>query len=188
MPDKLGDCRALKNFWVKGNKITGQLPAGVAVLPELEYLDLHANEMSGPLPTVWNTPKLKILRAEDNRISGELPGQLLRQPLLEEFFIHNNELAGSIPTSLNPNLRAVLLANNKLTGTIPAEFGKLKKLTDLRLNRNQLSGAIPDFSGATALQVLRLDYNGLVGPIPAGLAKRLMVFDASHNPGLAPVK
>ena len=35
MPDKLGDCRALKNFWVKGNKITGQLPAGVAVLPEL---------------------------------------------------------------------------------------------------------------------------------------------------------
>ena len=188
MPDKLGDCRALKNFWVKGNKITGQLPAGVAVLPELEYLDLHANEMSGPLPTVWNTPKLKIVRAEDNRISGELPGQLLRQPLLEEFFIHNNELAGSIPTSLNPNLRAVLLANNKLTGTIPAEFGKLKKLTDLRLNRNQLSGSIPDFSGATALQVLRLDYNRLVGPIPDGLAKRLMVFDASHNPGLAPAR
>jgi hypothetical protein len=188
MPDKLGDCRALKNFWVKGNKITGQLPAGVAVLPELEYLDLHANDMSGPLPTVWNTPKLKIVRAEDNRISGELPGQLLRQPLLEEFFIHNNELAGSIPTSLNPNLRAVLLANNKLTGTIPAEFGKLKKLTDLRLNRNQLSGAIPDFSGATSLQVLRLDYNQLAGPIPDGLAKRLMVFDASHNPGLAPPK
>lgn len=116
------------------------------------------------------------------------PGQLLRQPLLEEFFIHNNELAGSIPTSLNPNLRAVLLANNKLTGTIPAEFGKLKKLTDLRLNRNQLSGSIPDFSGATALQVLRLDYNRLVGPIPDGLAKRLMVFDASHNPGFEPVK
>ena len=82
----------------------------------------------------------------------------------------------------------MLLANNKLTGTIPAEFGKLKKLTDLRLNRNQLSGSIPDFSGATALQVLRLDYNRLVGPIPDGLAKRLMVFDASHNPGLAPVK
>ena len=185
MPDKLGDCRALKNFWVKGNKITGQLPGGVAVLPELEYLDLHANEMSGPLPTVWNTPKLKIVRAEDNRISGELPSQLLRQPLLEELFIHNNELTGSIPTSLNPNLRAVLLANNKLTGPIPAEFGKLKKLSDLRLNRNQLSGSIPDFSGATALQVLRLDYNRLVGPIPEGLARRLMVFDASHNPGLA---
>lgn len=188
MPDKLGDCRALKNLWVKGNKITGQLPAGVAVLPELEYLDLHANEMSGPLPTIWNTPKLKIMRAEDNRISGELPAQLLRQPLLEEFFIHNNELSGPIPASLNPNLRAVLLANNKLTGTIPAEFGKLKKLTDLRLNRNQLSGSIPDFDGATSLQVLRLDYNRLVGPFPNGLAKRLMVFDASHNAGLEPAK
>jgi len=188
LPDKLGDCRALKNLWVKGNKITGKLPDSVAVLPELEYLDLHANEMSGPLPSAWNTPKLKIVRAEDNRISGELPGQLLRQPLLEEFFIHNNELSGSIPTSLNPNLRAVLLGNNKLTGSIPAEFGKLKKLTDLRLNRNQLSGSIPDFAGATSLQVLRLDHNRLTGSIPSGLAKRLMVFDASHNPGLEPAK
>ena len=107
---------------MKGNKITGRLPDSVAVLPELEYLDLHANEMSGPLPTVWNTPKLKIVRAEDNRISGALPAQMLRQPILEEIFIHNNELRGSIPTTLSP-LRAVMLANNKLTGPVPEEFG-----------------------------------------------------------------
>ncbi len=184
LPDKLGDCRALRNLWIKGNKVTGRLPDSVATLPELEYLDIHANDMAGPLPAIWNTPKLKIFRGEDNRISGELPAQLLRQPLLEELFLHNNELSGAIPTTLNPNLRAVLLANNKLSGAVPEEFGRLKKLTDLRLNRNQLSGSIPNFAGATALQVLRLDYNRLAGPIPDGLAKRLMVFDASHNPGL----
>ena len=111
-----------QNLWVKGNKITGRLPDSVAVLPELEYLDLHANEMSGPLPTVWNTPKLKIVRAEDNRISGALPAQMLRQPILEEIFIHNNELSGMIPTTLGPSLRAVILANNKLTGPVPEEF------------------------------------------------------------------
>ncbi|HXT64931.1 MAG TPA: hypothetical protein VN696_17950 [Pyrinomonadaceae bacterium] len=184
LPDKLGDCRALKNLWIKGNKVTGRLPDSVATLPELEYLDIHANDMTGPLPAIWNTPKLKIFRGEDNRISGELPAQLLRQPLLEELFLHNNELSGPIPTTLEPNLRAVLLANNKLSGAIPEEFGKLKKLTDLRLHRNQLSGSIPDFAGATALQVLRLDYNRLAGPVPDGLAKRLMVFDASHNAGV----
>ena len=184
LPAKLGDCRALKNLWLKGNKVTGVLPDSVAVLPELEYLDIHANEMSGPLPTIWNTPKLKIFRGEDNRISGELPAQLMRQPMLEELFLHNNELAGAIPHSLSGNLRAVLLANNKLAGAIPEEFGKLKKLTDLRLNRNELTGSIPDFAGASALQVLRLDYNRLTGAIPDGLAKRLMVFDASHNSGL----
>jgi Leucine-rich repeat (LRR) protein len=155
------------------------------LLPVLEYLDIHANEMSGPLPTAWNTPKLKIFRGEDNHISGELPAQLMRQPLLEELFLHNNELTGTIPNSLSPNLRAVLLANNKLSGSVPQEFGQLKKLTDLRLNRNQISGQIPvTFTSAAALQVLRLDHNRLVGSIPNGLAKRLMVFDASNNPGL----
>jgi Leucine-rich repeat (LRR) protein len=83
----------------------------------------------------------------------------------------------------------VLLSNNKLSGPIPEEFGKLKKLTDLRLNRNELSGQIPaSLLDAPALQVLRLDNNRLAGTIPNGLGKRLMVFDASHNPGLDPAK
>ncbi|HKO96839.1 MAG TPA: hypothetical protein VJU86_07605 [Pyrinomonadaceae bacterium] len=189
LPEALGECRALKNLWLKGNKITGRLPDSVALLPELEYLDIHANEMIGPLPTVWNTPKLKIFRGEDNHLSGALPAQLLRQPMLEDLFLHNNELTGTLPSTLSPDLRAVILANNKLTGPVPAEFGGLKKLTDLRLNRNQLSGPIPaSLANATALQVLRLDHNTLVGPIPNGLAKRLMVFDASHNPGLEPAR
>lgn len=189
LPDKLGECRALKNLWVKGNKLTGRLPDSVAVLPELEYLDVHANDLSGPLPTIWDTPKLKIFRAEDNRISGALPEQLFRQPRLEEIFLHNNELTGTIPTSLSANLRALLLANNRLSGPVPNEMGTLQKLTDLRLNRNQLSGPIPaSLAGAASLQVLRLDNNRLVGPIPIGLARRLMVFDASHNPGLEPAQ
>lgn len=189
LPDGLGECRALKNLWLKGNKITGRLPDPVAVLPELEYLDIHANDMSGSLPTIWNTPKLKIIRAEDNRISGALPEQLFRQPRLEQVYLHNNELTGTLPTSLSASLSHMLLANNSLSGPVPEEMGRLKKLTDLRLNRNQLSGPIPaSLAGAASLQVLRLDHNRLVGPIPAGLAKRLMVFDASHNPGLEPAR
>jgi len=185
LPDGLGQCRALKNLWIKGNKVTGRLPDSVATLPVLEYLDLHANDMSGPLPTVWNTPKLRIFRAEDNRISGELPAQLLRQPSLEEFFIHNNDLTGKIPNTLSANLHTVMMANNHLSGPIPEEFGTLKKLTDLRLNRNELTGTIPkSFATAPALQVLRLDNNRLTGSVPPDLAKRLMVFDASNNPGL----
>jgi len=185
LPDGLGQCRALKNLWIKGNKVTGRLPDSVATLPELEYLDLHANDMSGPLPANWNTPKLRIFRAEDNQISGELPAQLLAQPSLAEFFVHNNALTGKIPNTLSANLRAVLMANNHLSGAIPEEFGILKKLTDLRLNRNQLTGPIPkSLASAPALQVLRLDNNRLVGSVPADLAKRLMVFDASNNPGL----
>ena len=185
LPDGLGNCRALKNLWLKGNKISGRLPDSVAILPELEYLDIHANDFSGPLPAVWNTPKLKIFRGDDNRISGPLPEQLLRQPSLEQVFLHNNELTGPLPAPSSPNLGSLLLANNKLSGPIPDEMGRLKELTDLRLNRNQLSGRIPaSFASAASLQVLRLDYNRLSGPIPPGLARRLMIFDVSHNPGM----
>jgi Leucine-rich repeat (LRR) protein len=146
---------------------------------------VHANELSGPLPTVWNAPKLKIFRAEDNRISGAIPGQLLRQPALEQVFLLNNELTGPIPTPLGANLKSLLLANNKLSGPIPAELGRLTKLVDLRLNRNQFSGAIPpSLTNAPALQVLRLDHNRLSGPVPAALAARRMLFDASHNPDM----
>jgi hypothetical protein len=187
LPEKLGECRALQNLWLKGNKITGRLPDSVARLPELEYLDVHANEMSGALPAVWNTPKLKIFRADDNHLSGALPAQLLRQPLLEHLFLHNNELSGTLPNQLSQNLSILMLARNKLSGPIPAELGKLKKLTDLRLNRNQLSGPIPgSFTGAASLQVLRLDHNRLSGPIPSGLATRLAVFDVSNNPDVTP--
>ena len=102
--------------------------------------------MSGPLPTIWNTPKLKIVRAEDNRISGDLPAQLLRQPLLEELFIHNNELSGSIPTSLNPNLRAVLLANNKLTRPDSGRVWKAKENSPTcGLIETNSRDQIPDF-------------------------------------------
>jgi Leucine-rich repeat (LRR) protein len=141
--------------------------------------------MSGALPEIWNTPKLKIFRADDNRISGALPAQLLRQPLLEHVFLHNNEVTGTIPNTLSPSLSILMLTNNKLSGPIPEELAKLKKLVDLRLNRNQLSGTIPpSFLEAASLQVLRLDHNQLTGPIPAGLAKRLITFDASNNPGV----
>jgi Leucine-rich repeat (LRR) protein len=184
LPDKLGECRALQNLWLKGNKVTGRLPDSVALLPALEYLDIHANDMSGALPENWNTPKLKIFRADDNRISGALPAQLLRQPLLEHVFLHNNEVSGTIPITFSPNLSILMLTNNKLSGPIPETLGNLKKLKDLRLNRNHLAGTIPDFAEATSLQVLRLDHNQLSGPIPAGLAKRLTTFDASNNPGV----
>ena len=93
----LGTCRALKNLWLKGNKLTGRIPDSVALLPELEYLDVHANELSGSLPRDWDAPKLKIFRGEDNEISGQLPASLLRQPDLEQVFLHNNRLRGPLP-------------------------------------------------------------------------------------------
>ena len=150
---------------------------------------MHANDLSGPLPAVWDTPKLKIFRAEDNRISGALPGALLRQPALEQVFLHNNELTGAIPATLGANVKSLLLGNNRLSGGIPAELGELKKLTDLRLNRNQLTGPIPaSLANAPALQVLRLDHNRLSGAVPAGVAQRHMLFDASHNPAMQAVR
>jgi hypothetical protein len=130
--------------------------------------------LSGPLPTNWNTPKLKIFRGEDNGITGALPEQLFQQRNLEQVFLHSNKLSGPLPGTLSAaaNLHSVLLAHNILSA-------------DPRLNKNQLSRSIPDsLAGAASLQVLRLDDNRLTGPVPEGLADHLTVFDVSGNPGL----
>ena len=39
-----------------------RLPDSVAMLPKLEYLDIHANQISGPLPAKWDTyPRKNVL-------------------------------------------------------------------------------------------------------------------------------
>lgn len=40
---------------LKGNELTGRLPARWARLAALERLALDANALTGPLPPAWNT-------------------------------------------------------------------------------------------------------------------------------------
>ena len=89
--------------------------------------------MSGPLPAIWNTPKLQIFRAEDNRISGALPEQLLRLRYahraargaltvrqiekLAARRAQGKQLQPPSPPQLDPNMRSALEELQRHLGT-----------------------------------------------------------------------
>ena len=85
----------------------GSLPSEISGLTELEWLALHDNDLTGPIPRVnweifvpnWND----VLWLSGNQLTGEIPAEL-------------GDLA---------NLQTIcVLDNNQLTGEMPAELGR----------------------------------------------------------------
>jgi hypothetical protein len=52
------------------NSLSGALPASAATSPRLFLLDLHGNNLSGPLPEAWSGPRLQMVMLEDNALTG----------------------------------------------------------------------------------------------------------------------
>nr|XP_027120341.1 probable leucine-rich repeat receptor-like protein kinase At1g35710 [Coffea arabica] len=102
-------------------------------LPNLEYLDLSLNEISGSIPPVI----------------GPIPPEIGNLKALESLSLSENNLTGSIPKSLGSttNLALLSLDRNQFSGSIPASLGNLSKLEILELHDNKLSDAIPEELG-----------------------------------------
>ena len=152
------------------NQLTGEIPAELGSLTNLERLWLAGNQLTGEIPAeLGSLTNLEGLSLNDNQLTGEIPAELGSLTNLEELFLNNNQLTGEIPAELGglSNLTRLWLQGNQLTGEIPAELGDLTSLTVLYLHNNQLTGEIPAELGS--LTHLDLQYNQLTGEIPAEL-------------------
>ena len=161
------------------NGLTGYVRGQLAGLDRLTWLDLHDNQLWGPLPVPVPDPEaggslsnLARLDLGRNWFSGSLPAGLGSLSNLTVLHLDNNQLSGEIPAGLGDlsNLTTLSLDNNQLSGEIPAELGDLSNLTLLNLSDNQLSGAIPAQLGDLSnLTQLFLHENQLSGTIPSEL-------------------
>ena len=173
IPAELGNLANLQVLSLYLNRLSGEIPAELGNLANLQVLSLYLNRLSGEIPAeLGNLTDLQELSLSVNELSGEIPAELGDLTNLQRLFLYNNELSGEIPAELGAltDLQRLFLYNNELSGEIPAELGNLANLQVLSLYLNRLSGEIPAELGAlTNLQYLYLFLNRLSGEIPAEL-------------------
>ncbi|XP_028205711.1 receptor-like protein EIX2 [Glycine soja] len=126
------------------------VPKWIFKLKKLVSLQLHGNEIQGPIPCgIRNLTLIQNLDLSGNSFSSSIPDCLYGLHRLKSLEIHSSNLHGTISDALG-NLTSLVelhLSNNQLEGTIPTSLGNLTSLFALYLSYNQLEGTIPTFLG-----------------------------------------
>jgi hypothetical protein len=155
----IGNMQRLTHLEIESNRISGELPAELGGLPNLESFYIRQNSLSFDLNNLimlnrW--PNARALWLDHNPITGTIPPELGTLTTLTSFSLTNSTLRGSIPTEMGNlvNLRRCWLYNNALTGTIPEAL-----------------------SGWVDLQVLEVYGNNLVGDMPQGICDTIAASD-----------
>ena len=132
------------------NGLSGEIPAELENLTNLQILSLSTNTLSGEIPAeLANLTNLQILSLSANTLSGEIPEELANLANLRRLDLLQNGLSGEIPAELGnlANLEWLYLHSNELSGEIPAELGDLANLQYLYLSENELRRGDPGGAG-----------------------------------------
>ncbi|XP_040367844.1 receptor-like protein EIX1 isoform X2 [Rosa chinensis] len=161
----------LQNLYLSNNRFSGPLSSFCATqAPNLEYLDISKNLLSGELPNCWmQFQELQVLNLGKNKLSGKIPSSLGNLQGIQVLRLHDNNFSGELPSLENcTRLLMVDLGNNNLSGKIPTWIGQsLPNLWTLRLRSNEFNGIIPfSLCSLAAIHVLDLSHNSISGGLP----------------------
>ncbi|EEF33525.1 serine-threonine protein kinase, plant-type, putative [Ricinus communis] len=189
LPENIANLsKKLEIFFINNNQLHGNIPAGIEVLVNLNFLYASWNKFSGTIPSsIGKLKNLRELYLNNNNFLGNIPSSLANLTNLLEIYFSYNNLQGMIPSSLAncTSLLALDLSNNILTGPIPRNLFELSYLSKfLDLSANRLHGSLPNEVGnLKQLGILALQENMLSGEIPSDLGScaSLEQLDISHN-------
>jgi len=149
-----------------------KVPAKLAELTTLRWLDLGQNKLKEVPKEVLMLKQLHYLRLDENAAIAALPDSLVVLVNLTELHLANMQ-------SLDWNQAAQVVAKMPALTTLnlqrngfryfPQAFGSCKNITDLDLSGNQLTKADPILMRLMGLQAINLRQNGLVD-VPTYLA------------------
>ena len=78
----VGEC-VIRRLYISFDRLSGEIPAEMANLAHLEYLNLNGNQLSGMIPIeLGKMPNLLYLDLSRNQLSGEIPAELGNLPNL----------------------------------------------------------------------------------------------------------
>ncbi|XLT26704.1 hypothetical protein HN873_057996 [Arachis hypogaea] len=177
-------------------KISGYLTSDIFCLPNLQKLNLGANQdIQVHVPKLnCNTFLLSILDLSECHFHGPIPSSFFNLTYLTSLILVDSFLNGSIPSSLSNlhHLVYLVLSRNNLSGKIPnlpSSLFTLTRLSQLDCSSNQIEGPLSDKVAFSNLTELFLEGNLLNGTIPSSILslKSLRTLDLSKNQFIGPI-
>ncbi|KAM3330901.1 hypothetical protein ACQJBY_027165 [Aegilops geniculata] len=171
---------------LSNNRLVGAFPDVVLRLPSLRYLDLRYNEFEGPVPKELFDLPLDAIFINSNRFRFQIPDNV-GNSRASVLVLANNDFGGCLPASvanMSGTLNEIILMNTGLKSCVPPELGMLTALTVLDVSHNQLMGAIPaELANLHSIEQLDLGHNRLSGDVPEGICHlpHLQNFTYSYN-------
>ncbi|CAN6319533.1 unnamed protein product [Urochloa humidicola] len=171
-----------------GREISAPIPAAIANLTALQSINFAYNQLYGNIPAFLGPhvlPDLGFLRLDGNRLSGSIPPTATVFNLL----LVGNNLTGQIPdTFADAEFGDLELSDNQLTGDASLLFGAKKQLNSLFLSRNRFKFDLGRVELPEAMDILEIDGNMVYGSIPAAAAARKWLsFNVSYNQLCGPI-
>jgi Leucine-rich repeat (LRR) protein len=141
------DNYAVIGLFQANQSIPGPISADLALLSDLEHLDLSFNSLIGTLPGIvgqWS--KLTHLDVSHNSLTGTVPTSVGQWSKLTHLDVSHNSLTGTVPTSVAQwtSLQVLQLSYNAFTGTLPETLLDTTDMTSFGAECTKLTGSLPD--------------------------------------------
>jgi hypothetical protein len=172
-------------------RLAGILPPSIGTLVLLEMLDLHANDLQGPIPDLSGMARLLILNLSSNRFTGPVPEGLSQLTGMKSLALAHNELRGPLPPGFSAlqYLERFHVQHNRLTGPVPAQLlarGAKIPYYEVALTGNKglcLPARMDEGVEVGRVVSLQLPNQGLHGKIPLSIGAliALIHLDLSMN-------
>ncbi|CAI0409535.1 unnamed protein product [Linum tenue] len=172
VPEWLAGNLNLEHIDLAGNNLEGGIPSGIFTLPDLKFLYLFHNELSGEIPTKVEALNLAEIDISMNNLTGSVPGEFGKLQKLEILNLFNNKLHGELPSSIGllPSLKEIKIFTNNFTGELPPEMGLHSRLEIFDIATNGFSGKLPtNLCAGGVLAGLVAQSNHLSGEVPSSI-------------------
>ncbi|XP_020888528.1 receptor-like protein 12 [Arabidopsis lyrata subsp. lyrata] len=208
-PEFLRTQHKMANLDISNNKINGQVPGWLWMLPNLEYVNLSNNTFNGfqkLTKPVWQ-PSMSYLFGSNNNFTGNIPsfictlrsltvldlstnkfnGSIPRclgnfSSTLQALNLRKNHLCGGFPENISRSVKSLDVGHNQLVGKLPRSLVRISSLEVLNVESNRINDTFPFWlRSLQELQVLVLRSNAFHGPIQQTGFSKLRIIDISHN-------
>ncbi|KAE9445082.1 hypothetical protein C3L33_23020, partial [Rhododendron williamsianum] len=166
IPGFIGNNTWLLFLAMAGNQLEGPIPLEFCQLKDLWLLDLSENNITGAVPSCFNSSDITSILLSKNRLDGPFPLAFQYSTYLRVLDLSYNQFSGNIPTCIGnfSNLKVLLLQHNHFEGNIPKELCHLSLLTLIDLSFNNLFGSIPPC-------ISIIEFNGSYQTLGAGISQ-----------------